>query len=439
MNNQLNSEMVRNHDVYPWYVLKIPRDLWPVIISICIVAFVGIIPKSILSLGMLLLTLWMGLNGNIYLMYPICIFYYTYLGSVFGISFFRTYNLLFLAFTFLQKQGRIGIGMLSMAAVFVFYSVIVMFPYNQTQAVFYVIIVINLILLRYSYLDNNARIRKFWYVFVIAALLSFLSGLINHNVMVDTNQVVNSELVTFSRYMGLFNDPNYMGLFFSIAVFAIVTMKMFDKKIRIILIAALYAMLAATLSMTAILGNLLFWGIYLVTQGKIRPKVLIYCFLFACALVFLYFYALQHRDLPVLGAFAFRISGKLSGLAGGDMNYVTTGRTMLSAAHWKYYISQPISKILFGGNLVNSFVIDLPIGRFAAHNEYVDLLLNVGIVGASVIWGTVVWELFRCLRMRRYEENGEATFSFMMKVILMYYAATLTMFLEPRFMMLFFI
>ena len=439
MNDMLLNSDRNNGRSMPGHVLRIPSDMLPVVFSFFLVGMTGLIPQSMTSLGMLGMAVWMGLKGNLYLMYPITLFYYSYLGTVTGMSFFRVYNLLFFAVSLLLRRKKIGVGLLPMAIVYILYSLLIMYPYNQTQALFYIIIVVNLILLKNFYLDNATNVRNFWRVFVISALLSFVSGLINNNVMVDTNQVVNNELVTFSRYMGLFNDPNYMGLFYSVAVFAVVSMKLFNKKANLIIIVVLYTMLFSTLSMTAILGNAIFWLIYLAMQKKIRPKFFVYIVLIGGVMVGLYFYSLQRREIPVIGSLAFRINGKLAALATGDLNYVTTGRTTLSAAHWQYFISQPVLKLLFGGNLVNSFVIDLPIGKFAAHNEYVDILLNVGVLGASIIWGTVLLSVIQVHKRKDSLLDGQSSFQSIMKIILLYYAATLTMFLEPRFMLFFFL
>ena len=76
----------------------------------------------------------------------------------------------------------------------------------------------------------------------------------------------------YTRFNATFEDPNYMGFFFTIAIFALVTLRLFDKKVRYVLIVVLYAMLITSLSVTAIVVNIAVWLFYLVIMKKLKIK-----------------------------------------------------------------------------------------------------------------------------------------------------------------------
>ena len=241
--------------------------------------------------------------------------------------------------------------------------------------------------------------------------------------------------------MATFNDPNYMGFFYSIGVFATMTLKLFKTPLQIVIVILLYVMIAASLSITAILGNILFWVVYLFAFCKVKFRTIFFIGIAVFAIVNLYNYGLSNPDAPIIGNLSARIVGKISALEHNDINSFTTSRAELSQNNLHFFLQQtnPL-RLLFGGYKVNALVHDPFInGGHVAHNEYIDLLLNVGLIGSIIF---LTFHLIRLISsFKKYRENSDpsAAFVFMIKTIWLYYSFGLTLFLEPRFFLFFFI
>ena len=350
-----------------------------------VAAMSGILPQTFVALLAVVLFGLMLISGELYLAFPVVLFYYTQLDILFGISVYRILTLLFLFSLFLT--GRRKVNPLSSYSYFppVFvYVIFLLFTlsfYNARAAIFYAVDICCILALVFLHLRDDKKIRKFFFLYVITALVAYFSGLLVGTEMVSYLQ--NDGFNTVSRVMATFNDPNYMGFYYSIAVFATVIFKFFNKLIRIIVIIALYVMILASLSITAIICNIGFWVIYLIVFKKLRIKAFLVIAIVTFLLVWLYNYALSDPSIPVLGNMALRIEDKLIDLNHNDINSFTTNRLNLQKLHWNYFINQDsLFAQFFGGNLSTALGVDLPgLKSVVAHNEYIDLLLNVGIIG----------------------------------------------------------
>ena len=102
----------------------------------------------------------------------------------------------------------------------------------------------------------------------------------------------------------------------------------------------------------------------------------------------------------------------------------------------EFFLDQPLMKQFIGGTSVNLYYLD-PRLNTAAHNEYVDLLLNVGILGTLIMllyfFTGMVKNNMRFLKTG----NTRYLFLFTLKIIWCFYAFTLTMFLDYRFVLFF--
>ena len=416
------------------------------LLFICIM-LTGLIPQgiqAILFVGLLCILLF---TDYFYLAYPIILFYYSHLGLLFGISVYRIFSLMYIfqAVVFSNNKyenkqskeldGNNKNNYVLVLFVYLLYEIIVMTYYNIRTAIFSMVDVICVILFIKEISSIYDKFKKTFIVYGVTAIIAFFTGLIAKN-DISGWQVINGELVKITRFMSTFNDPNYMGLFYSVAIFSIISLKLFDKKLRMIIIVALYIMLVTTISITAIIGNILFWIVYLFATKKINAKTLVSLVFIFMILGGLYQYGKQNRDTPVIGDLVYRIEDKLSNLANNDTDAFTTYRTTLTREHWNYYWSQSTLSILFGGNIVNGCVAVIDGQKtFVAHNEYVDSLLNVGLVGALILITFVLVRAYKSLKEYIKTKSEKALCIFMIKAIWMYYAATLTMFLEFRFML----
>ena len=381
------------------------------------------------------------LSDRLYLAYPVMLFFYSQLGLFLGISVHRIFTLLFLFSILLRRRRRdrkLGeqIYILPLGVYFV-YLALTLSLHSGRMALFYAFDVTVVLLIILCFLRDEAKLKEFFKVFAVTAVAAFFTGLIL-GVEMDA-YLQNSGGAALSRLMATFNDPNYMGFFYSTAIFALLTLKLFKKWIRYTLIIAFYVMLLSSLSMTAILGNVIFWTVYLLAFKKLNGKVGAVVVLVCLLLFGLYNVGLLFPDIPVLGSVSLRVEDKLYDLLSKDLNGFTTYRFELSGKAWEYFLSQnSVIRFLFGGNLANALVVNMPYGNFVAHNEYIDLLVNVGFVGTVVLVLFVVWRCLFFLSRWRTKGDDYYAYGFISKVIWIYYAATLTLFGEARFLMFYF-
>ena len=227
-----------------------------------------------------------------------------------------------------------------------------------------------------------------------------------------------------------------MGFFFTVAIFATITLKLFDKRIRYVIVIALYAMLLTSLSITAIVINVVMWMFYLIIMKKLKWWSIFIVAIVAVLLFSLYQYGIDHSDTPILGDFSKRIEEKFESAESGDMDDVTTNRTKLAKEHFQYYISSPFHTLLFGGIPVNPRYI-YPDLKAAGHNEYIDMLLNIGILGAIIMLGYFFKNVIQYAKQYKKTKEDHHLCLIMIKMLWACYALSLTVFLDFRFMTIF--
>ena len=141
----------------------------------------------------------------------------------------------------------------------------------------------------------------------------------------------------------------------------------------------------------------------------------------------------------MIGDLAYRIEDKIKALKIQDYATVTTDRSQLSYLHLNYFMQQGVLKQLFGGNLANTYVVKFGNIKAQAHNDYIDSLLNIGIIGTVIMFGCVIKRLYYVAKSYKSENAKEYLFIIMCKCIWLYYLATITTFLDFRFMLALFI
>ena len=399
----------------------------------------GVAPQMILSIGILIGSVLLFLDGNLYLGYPFVMFYYELYGRLFGLSVYRIYTLLllFLALLSLVRGKGIRLKYLPVLIVYFFYTIAVMLPISPQRAIFSFVDIICCMFLIVAFItQDEKKLKSFFRVYVLVAVLAFVTGLIGGNTMVYEEIVGESAEIT--RYMATFEDPNYMGYFYTSAIFALVVLKLFHPKLRFLLVIALYLMILSTVSMTAIVVNVALWLFYLFLMKKMNIRAFAVSLIVVALFVGFYRYGLTNPDAAIWGSMSMRIEEKLLELNRGDIGAVTTGRTDLSAEHLAYFTESSFLKKLFGGTAINTSFVD-PALSGAAHNEYIDWLLNIGLLGTLIMAGFLIYSFFGYWKKAVKEKNDVYAFLAMIKANWMFYAATLTIFLDFRFMLLFFI
>jgi len=397
----------------------------------------GIAPKTVVAILVLAASVGLFFTGQIHMAFPIMVFYYSAFGNFMGMSVYRYYSLLLLAFV-LIKKGSTGLKKWQVAPllIFVVYVFCVIFPDNLRRGVFVLVDIVCVMLLINGYLKDEDGLKQFFRIYVYAALCAYVTGQVNQASMGGV-EVIGGELMEVKRNIATFEDPNYAGLFYSVAVFATMSLRLFRPKLRAIIVIALTVVIITTMSISALLINVILWIVYLFAFRKIKLATFLCGVLILVVLLGLYQYGLQNPDTPVIGVFSYRILDKLQALESNDINAVTTNRTGLTKRHLDYFSNQSLFRMLVGMNAASSLKVDLNGLIAAAHNEYVDLLLNVGILGTLIYLGLFLSRTWQCFMVTRKTQDPYSGCIFMIKMVWALYGLTLTMFGDYRFMMLF--
>lgn len=418
-------------------------DLQTLCLWICYAccALSGLVPQIILSLIVVVCITIICCRGvsSAVAVWPIMIFYYSVFGTLFGISVYRIFTLLFLVVHFYKtKRPTIQYRVLPPLIVYVLYLIIVVGSHSIKTMIFSFVDIICAIILAGDYLSNENRLKSFFHSYVIVAFLAFLTGLISRNEM-TVMQNYSGKLLTISRFTATFEDPNYMGFFYTVAIFSIISLEMYHFAIRVSIVVGLYGIILTSMSMTAIIGNVLLWILFLLIRRRISLKTVVMIILALVVSTSLYKYGTEHPGIRLVGDMSLRIQDKLNSLFLKDFDSFSTGRTSLSEVHFNIFKDSSIIRQLFGGRAVNSYFIDVgPDANFSAHNEYIDMLLNVGIIGWIIMYGYVIINAVKKALFYRSDGDDLSLCGTMMNLAWLYYVATLTVFLDFRYMFAFF-
>lgn len=419
-------------------IVRLNKKFWEnnfvILVLVVCSALSGIFPQPLLSVVIVLTCVVLLLRDELYLVYPFILFYNQFYGIVFGLSIQRIVSLLIIALVIIRilqgKRVRLKKDVILPVVVYILYALLVMSSYNMRSAIFSILDVISCVLLITLYfIDNNENVRRFFSIYIYVCFIALWTGLVTENIMSYGN---------LNRFLATFEDPNYTGFFYTVAVFAVVCLELFKPWARIVTVVVLYATVFMSLSMTAILVNIILWVIYLVLTKKINIKTIIFCICIILIMVHMYIYGVNYPETPVLGSLSGRIEEKILEWTYGNVSSFTTGRSDMVQEHIKYFLNLPLENMLFGGVMVNTSYIQTNF-RSVAHNEYVDMLLNVGILGTSILLGYFSRKII--LYYKKYKIIGDIQYLgfVMLKVIWMIYVISLTVFMDDRFMFLFFI
>lgn len=397
-------------------------------------ALTGIVSQSILSIFIVLFCFELLVLDKLYLAYPFILFYNEYYGLVFGLSVQRIFSVMILALFFIniikKHTVRVNKRIFMPLLVYVLYAQLVITQYGMSDAIFTIVDVITCLLIIIFYLyKNTENLQRFFRVYVVVCLVAILTGILSSNFYLQG---------TMERFRATFEDPNYMGFFYTVSIFAMISLKLFKPVVRWILVVVFYATIMASVSMTAVVVNIVLWLIYLLLIEKISWKTIIISLTIIFVVQFLYGYGIDNPNTPILGTVCERIDEKIGNFIQGDMSAITTGRTDMTQEHLQYFWSLSIFNVIFGGIPVNTSYIS-PVFRSVAHNEYVDMLLNVGIVGTFILLGYLIAKVFSYYK--KYRKTGETYYLclLMLNSIWIFYGLSLTMFIDEKFMLMYFI
>ena len=293
--------------------------------------------------------------------------------------------------------------------------------------------------------EKPPLMRKFIVVYVMAALCAGIYSL-TAKTLVSYETGVGT-MVTITRYVGTVNDANYAGCFYNIALFMTMCSNNFRKwYLRLPIVALLAYFILLTASQTALLCMLLGFCVYVVLRYRMAGVpfaliLLVGAVLFIAALI----YIPALRDAPALSTISSRIQASLVEMRGGDIATLTTNRSELWRLAWEYFTELPLHKKLFGGSPM-TMLLSLPelyetIG--AVHQSFIQGLLDFGILGTLVVFGTFLCQTgVHALKCLRLDDTGLPIDLLRCSVISAYvfllYSFTMDLFMDWRVLFFFF-
>lgn len=390
----------------------------------------GLLPQKLLSTVILLMCVVLFSQDALFLAFPFTIFYNDMYGIVLGMSVDRLISLLLLlkfVLTIARKK-ELHIKYFIPLFVYLFYSLLVIANYDIRRSAVSFLDVICCVLIVSRYLrDDSNNLRNFFKVYFFVAVSAFITGMLSANVY------MHGEM---SRFLATFEDPNYMGYFYTTGIFAIISLKLFKPWFRYVAVVFMYVAILASLSLSAIVTNVFLWLIYLVVTKSINVKTFVICVLAIIFVFSVYNYGLLNPETEYIGNFSSRVENAINKFTSGDLSGATTGRFGLTIDHIEYFNELPLLKKLFGGVPVNAHHIE-SVFSGSAHNEYVDMLLNIGIVGTIIMLSYTFSNLIKSLKQYYNTENRDYLGICMIKFTWCVYCLSLTVFMDNRFMISF--
>lgn len=337
-----------------------------------------------------------------------------------GTSFFTYWELLFTIMYFVKKNFRctrreIGIFLftLFLAANQCLHGTL---DVTMTLKFFSYLIILTAIV-NYSFEDENKTVFLCYITGYIMSSFSMLLDGVLFNVRPYVNvklERVNGEYIT--RFAGLYGDPNYYVV--NIIISMVLLVILFGKKqIRFVHAAILMIPLVVFTAMTGSKSGLL----------MLAPVAAF--FIYQCFVRRHYFFGVLSTILAGVAAVMIfsgeielfsKVLARLFNGSGG----LTSGRADTTWYRYLIYFSEAPLRMVFGRSIA---FYDLD--GIIAHNTYIDLLYELGIVGA--VWLiAIIWKSYRCtVKIRKNLLN----YSVLLVILAMYFFLSELQYFDPPF------
>lgn len=294
--------------------------------------------------------------------------------------------------------------------------------------------------------QDSALMRRFTMMFVLTAICAGMYSLeAQRLVEYETGIGAQTSIV---RYVGTLGDANFAGMYYDLAIFFVLCSDAFKAwYIRWPTVGALAYFVILTASQTALVC--LLGGVCLILVLRYRvsgiPLALL-VLLGAAAGVVMMVNVPFFRDSEVFSSLASRLSQSLADLQRSDASDLTTNRTELWRIAWDYFMAQPWYNKLLGGSVVTMLVSEefflKSVG--AIHQTYLQGLLNFGIIGAVVVFGTrmaqTISDMGICLTRRKTRLSEDMLrCTVMSSYTFLVYALAVDMFMDWRALFLYFL
>ena len=191
------------------------------------------------------------------------------------------------------------------------------------------------------------------------------------------------------RFSGLAGDPNYFVLGIIISMCLCIVL-LYQNKMRLIPFCVLFSVFIISTAATGSKSGMimLVWPIFLFLRGRIMKKSYLAFFISFIILIIIVLLIIHGR----IQLFSNTLRRLNSGAT--DVDALTTNRTKIWQEYIKYFIDNP-DKALWG-NGASTYILNLPAFQnrgHAVHNAYLDLVLQLGIIGivffVNIIYGSI--------------------------------------------------
>ena len=239
-------------------------------------------------------------------------------------------------------------------------------------------------------LADDKLMRKFLFVMILGGVASGIYGWTSNSaVEIRVGRYKTSESI--QRYYGALYDANFAGFFYNLCFITSLDLKGLRKIPRIALMALFIFLMLQTGSLSSLItcgAIVILWTIL-----KFRHKAVF----FGSAIIFLIAIFIAAvwtipalNQIEIFNNMILRINERIVYLQQGRWDLLTTDRYSLWVEAMEYFKSQDIWSQLIGGNVITSMITDESIFGydFACHQTYIQSLLDFGIIGTVMIFGT---------------------------------------------------
>lgn len=293
--------------------------------------------------------------------------------------------------------------------------------------------------------SKPSLMRKLTLVFALAAVCAgFYSIMAGTVVSYETGVMAEIEI---TRYYGTVGDANYASCFYNAAIFmALCSDAMKRWYLRLPIVGTLVYFLFMTASQTGLICFTLGIMVYLVLRyGAIGGLLSVLFGLGTSIGVYLLLTVPSLHEVEPFSTLYNRLMESMMNLEGGDIAELTTNRTVLWGIAMDYFRQLPLLKKLIGGSVVATIISEeyflKTVG--AIHQSYIQGLLDFGIIGVVIVFGTRILQTLADVVTSFTEKNAPLPVDLMRCVVLcgfvfLLYAFTLDMFMDWRFLYLYF-
>ena len=309
-----------------------------------------------------------------------------------GTSFFTFIELLFVIFHFIKTKGSISYEQV-LSILLVLYVIICECIALSVDALRTIKFFLNLILLTIFLepeIQKNSDNIFIYYIlgFIVSGLIGQFGSLyfpVNQYVGTIIERTINGEI---TRYAGLYTDPNYFSV--NLIICACLSVFLYHRKriclaVFLAFIGFIVYFIGNTNSKSALLMLALPVFSYTWLQIKNRKA---FGLIISCILLAIGIYLISLGRISLFN----NVIGRINAVYNKGIDRLTTGRYKIWLDYLDYFMNN--AQFLLIGKGVGIYLLD---GK-AAHNTYIDLLYQLGLIG-SVIYIRILVSILKCNRM----------------------------------------